>query len=75
MSHTTDLLKNKQQRHPKVLDTQYLINDDEPSSNVFNYLPRSEIDAELLENSYTLRQQLRHTAQRIRDSYSSGFLS
>jgi hypothetical protein len=68
MSHTNSIT-HKQQKHPKVLNTEYLFND-EPSANVFNYLPSSEIDAELLEDSHRMRQRFRRTAQRIRDSYN-----
>jgi hypothetical protein len=70
MSHIIHPIKNEQQGHPKVLNTEYLFNDDEPPSNVFNDLPSSEIDAELLGSSYRMRQQLRHTAQRMRNIYN-----
>jgi hypothetical protein len=70
MSHVAQLVKNSQPRHPKVLSAEYLFNDEEPSLDVFNDLPGSEIDALLIESSYGMRQQLRHTAQRMRDRQS-----
>jgi hypothetical protein len=68
MSHPTQELNIAEIRHPKVMISQYLLNDNEPSST-FSHLPHFEIDTELPESSYVMRQRLRRTAQRIRNSY------
>jgi hypothetical protein len=68
MSHPTQESNVAEIRHPKVMISQYLLNDDEPSLTA-SHLPRFETDTELLENSYVMRQRLRRTAQQIRSSY------
>ncbi len=51
MSHTTHMTRVNQGRNSKVHNNQYLLNEAEPSSNIFDYLPTSEINAELLVDS------------------------
>lgn len=69
MSHSINLQNKKQQKHPKVYFQQYLYNSGEPSYDGSNDLP-PELEAELLGNSHTMRQHLRHIAQRMRNRYS-----
>jgi hypothetical protein len=64
MSH--DYLKNIKQKHPKVHFQQYLYNSGEPRDD-FSHDTPAELEAELLENSYLMRRQFRHTAQRMRE--------
>jgi hypothetical protein len=72
MPDAIDLIEKTQQRHPKVLEIQYLLHDDEPSSSIFNDLPWSEVDdaLPLPGSSYQMKQELRRTAQRMRNSYN-----
>lgn len=66
MPHSTYTTKNKQQKHPRVYFQQYLYNSSEPLDDISHDTP-PELEAELLENSYLMRQQFRHMAQRMRN--------
>ena len=66
MSHSSITTKNKQQKHPKVYFQQYLFNSGEPQYDTSTDLP-SELEAELVENSYVMRRHFRHLASRLRD--------
>jgi len=68
MSHPTQESSVAEIRHPKVMISQYLLNDDEPSLTS-SHLPHFETDTELPESSYVMRMRLRRTARRIRNSY------
>ncbi len=65
MSRTYTRLTNKQQKHPKVHFQQYLYNANEPREDMSTSLP-AELEAELLENSESMRQNFRHRASRMR---------
>lgn len=69
MSNDYSAIKNKQQRHPKVFFEQYLYNSSEPVDDISSDTP-PELEAELLENSYAMRGQMRRIARRIRNRYS-----
>lgn len=69
MSRSTNIIENKQQTHPKVHFQQYLYNADEPDDEVSHDVP-SELEAELLENSFFMKRRLRHNAKRMRRHYS-----
>ena len=65
MSQYSATNKNK---HPKVYFEQYLYNSREPLDNFSSDTP-PELEAEQLENSFTMRRRFRHIAQRIRNRY------
>jgi hypothetical protein len=62
MSRTYSNLTNK---HPKVHFLQYLYNADEPHEYLSNSSP-AELEAQMLDNSETIRQDFRRRARRIR---------
>ena len=63
MSHKSQAIKNRQQ---KVHLQQYLYNVNEPRDSWANDTP-AELEAELLENSYSMRRHLRHIAGKVRN--------
>lgn len=65
MSHTYSTVNNK---HPKVHFQQYLYNAGEPRDDISNDTP-VELEAELLENSHSMKGRVRHIAQRMRNRY------
>ncbi len=65
MSYNFQLMKNKHQKLSKTRFQQYMNNSDEPRDNVFRDTHQS-LEIELLEDSPSMRQQFRHTAQRLR---------
>jgi len=65
MSRTYSKLTNKHQKHPKVHFQQYLYNASEPREYISGSSP-AELEAELLENSESMRQSFRHRAHRMR---------
>jgi len=69
VSHSNHAIKNKQQGHPKVYFEQYLYNAGEPKDDISQDTP-ALLEAELLEDSYFLRRQLRRTARKLRNKYS-----
>ena len=69
MSHSTNAMKNKNQKHPKVGFNQYLYNAGEPSDDASHDLP-PELEVELLENSHSMKRRFRHNAQVLRNHYS-----
>lgn len=69
MSHEYSAIKNKQQKHPKVHFQQYLYNSGELWDDFASDLP-TELEAELLENSYPIKRRFRQIAQRMRNRYS-----
>jgi len=69
MSHSTNALENKQQKHPKVNSSQYLYNTAEPRDIVSRDSP-SGLETELIENSYIMKRHLRHNARRMRKYHS-----
>jgi hypothetical protein len=60
------IMKNKHQKHSKVNLHQYIDNSDEPQDNVFRDTQPS-LEVELLEDTLSMRQRFRHTAQRLRN--------
>jgi hypothetical protein len=66
MSHEYLTSKNK---NPKVHFQQYLYNSNEPRDDISGASP-SELETELLEDSYLMRRRFRHIAQDIRRHYS-----
>ncbi|HEY4963292.1 MAG TPA: hypothetical protein VIH90_01170 [Candidatus Saccharimonadales bacterium] len=69
MSQDYSTIKNKQQKQSKVFFEQYLYNSSEPRDDDSSDTP-PELEAELLENSYDIKRQFRHLAQRLRNRYS-----
>lgn len=69
MSHSTNVVKNKQQKHSKVFFRLYLDNIAEPKDRISNDIP-PDLEAELLESSYLMKRRVRRLAQRIRTYYS-----
>ena len=69
MSRDYSAIKNKQQKHPKVFFEQYLYNAGKPEYRDSSDLP-AELEAELLENSYSIKRHFRHIAQGMRNRYS-----
>ena len=65
MSHKYPAIKN---RHPKVYFEQYLYNAGEPWDDRSSDTP-PELEAELLENSYFMRQKMRRIAHKLRNHY------
>lgn len=65
MSHEFLAIPDKKQKHPKSYFLQYLYNLGEPPDDESSDLP-PELEAELLENSYSMKRHLRHLAQRVR---------
>jgi hypothetical protein len=63
MSHDYSAIKNK---HPKVYFEQYLYNSGEPLDDVFSDTPFAQ-EAELIENSRSMRRRFRHIAQDLRN--------
>lgn len=67
MSYEYSTRMNKQQKHPKVHNKQYLSNLGEPRDNISHDLDSpSELDAHLMENSYMMKRYFRHMAQNMR---------
>jgi hypothetical protein len=69
MSHEFLAIPDIQQEHPREFFQQYLYNSDEPPDDESSDLP-PKLEAELLENSYSMKRRLRHLAQRMRKNYS-----
>ncbi|HUD05311.1 MAG TPA: hypothetical protein VMR18_00105 [Candidatus Saccharimonadales bacterium] len=65
MSHSIRAIKNKQQKHPKVDFHQYLYNSGEPSDDNTYAVP-AELEAEMLESSFSMKRQLRYVARIMR---------
>lgn len=65
MSQHNEAHKNK---HSKVFFHQYLHNIAEPGDDRNNDIP-PELEAELLENSFTMKRRFRHLASKMRDRY------
>lgn len=63
MSHVNVVHKNK---HSKVYFRQYLHSLAEPGDDRSNDTP-PELEAELLDNSYTMKRRFRHLASKMRD--------
>jgi hypothetical protein len=66
MSYNFMPMKNKHQKLTTTKFQQYMDNSDEPRDNVFRDTHQS-LEIELLEDSLPMRQQFRHTAQRLRN--------
>jgi hypothetical protein len=67
MSHSSNALTNKHQKHPKEFFEQYLYNSGEPQQ-VNNYHISAKLEAELLENSYLMKRRIRRIARKIRNN-------
>lgn len=59
---------DKQQKHPKVFYEEYLFDSREPRDYESNDVP-SELDDELLSDSYYMKRSIRRIAQRIRNRH------
>lgn len=68
MSYGYSDMNVKQQKHPKVFFEQYLLYSREPIDDFSNDSP-PELEAELLENSLSMKRRFRHIAQRLRNRY------
>ena len=68
MSHEFLAIPDKQQKHPKAYFQQYLYDSGEPPDDNGSELP-PELEAELLENSYSMKRRFRHLAQKMRKNY------
>lgn len=68
MSYRYSAIKTNHQTHSTAQFQKYLHNISEPRDSVFNDTP-AELEAELLENSYAMRGQMRRIARRIRNRY------
>jgi len=69
MSRSYSAIKNKHQKHSKVHYQAYLYNANEPLDYTSDGTS-PELEAELLENSASMRQEFRHIARRMRDRYA-----
>jgi len=69
MTHTILTAKNKQIKTPRMHFQRYLYNYGEPIDNNIYDIPE-EVEAKLLENSHVMRRAFRHTAKKLRASYS-----
>lgn len=65
MSHDYSAIKNKQ---PKVHFQEYLYNIGEPRDDISSDFPQSQ-EAELLEDSFSMRRRFRSIAERLRNRY------
>ena len=66
MPYEDSEMNNKQQKHPKVHFEQYLFNSHEPCDDISNDIP-PELEAELLENTFSLKGRVRRLARKIRN--------
>ena len=69
MSNVSLTLTNKQQKHPQFHFQRYLKNSSEPYDDESHDMPFDR-EADLKEDSYIMRRQLRRIAQRLRTHYS-----
>jgi hypothetical protein len=69
MSHTSNSITNKKQKHPKVGFQQYLYNSGEPKDD-FSQVTPAEIAAELRTRRFFMKRRIRRDAQKLRDLYS-----
>jgi len=69
MSHTSNSITNKKQKHPKVDFQQYLYNSGEPTDD-FSHDTPAEIEAELQARRFFMKRRIRRDAQKLRDLYS-----
>ena len=72
MSHPTNAITNKYQKHPKVNFLQYLYNSDEPDDDsVYGIAPKIRAKLEEHPNRYytVMRRQVRLNAKRLRMDY------
>lgn len=68
MSHSTNARTINKHQHPKVYIGQYFHNNQEPRDVISRDVP-IDTEIQLLENSHTMRRQLRHRAQQLRNRY------
>lgn len=69
MSYQYSAIKTMLPTHPKTHFQKYLRNINEPRDDMGSDMP-AELEAELLENSYAMRGQVRRIARRIRNRYT-----
>lgn len=67
MSYKYHANTNKQQNHSKGY-RQYLYNSGEPIEDSHN-ISQSQLDAELLEDSFAMKTRFRYIAQKMRSQY------
>ena len=71
MSRTYSAIKNKHKKHSKVHHQAYLYNAGEPRENISEGTPTpAELEAELLKDIGTMRQEFWRRTNRMRNRYA-----
>jgi len=72
MSHSTNAITNKNQKHPKVDFRQYLYNSSEPNYDLEYYISpkfRARLEEQTDKYYTVIRRQVRKNAKRLRIDY------